>query len=666
MNLKKYIFIIIGVLILLIPPFFDILRGNMVIVIGVKSIISFMLGILFIATGITYIRKGPSKDKSYYKIILLFIFFIHITGVLFNFPLNDIMSKYPVATVDYSFHFYQAYATSNFFLTSHQLWGYDPYFMAGYPMGIIFDMNYKFFELFVSIFSFIGTVPASKLFLLIFMIIMPLVAFSSCRNLGLGKTESIIGTCLAVLLWYTDSSLSHNRWEGMFSNVFIAYLSIYVFSLLFKYMETKKLYVFVLMVLSGTIVFYMGTSVFVLSLPVFLLFILLVREKNYRVCIVFVIWGLLMLVLITPWFIPCLKFLHYKTDSGYWFYADIGTFFKDFISYEGCPPGSGWPRTFFIRSLIFFTGVYGIYLWIKEKQPMKYIPITANALAMFLLSYLGSYSKLILNLQPYRFISSMSFFLLVPSAKAIHFLYNRSKENLKKETLIAITILGLLSLPQIYAGISLAFRTPPISAIFSREDIEIKLWIKKHTDNSARILYEDSFRNEHPSLLPYYIKRQFIGGLYPKTFIKHGFVELNSWSMFDKKFSDISLAQMKNYFEYYNIKWVFAFTKEVLDLFDKYPSYLKKITRIGTVNVYEVDRKVNFFIEGNGEINADYNKIEVKNATGPEIIIKYHWLETLKTKPELKIEAVKGLDDPVGFIKVYNNNVRDFLIYNAY
>ncbi len=55
-----------------------------------------------------------------------------------------------------------------------------------------------------------------------------------------------------------------------------------------------------------------------------------------------------------------------------------------------------------------------------------------------------------------------------------------------------------------------------------------------------------------------------------------------------------------------------------------------------------------------------------KMAAPGEVVIKYHWLSTLKTKPPLKIERFDILDDPIRFIRIYNGEVRDFEIYNAY
>ena len=83
--------------------------------------------------------------------------------------------------------------------------------------------------------------------------------------------------------------------------------------------------------------------------------------------------------------------------------------------------------------------------------------------------------------------------------------------------------------------------------------------------------------------------------------------------------------------------------------------------------IYKVSRSPSFFFKGEGEIASTYNRLFLKNIKPQdnEIVIKYHWMKYLKTEPELKMERVMLLDDPVGFIKI-KNPPSSLVIYNAY
>jgi len=49
----------------------------------------------------------------------------------------------PIAQIDYALHFSRAAAADQLFRVDGRTWGYDPHFMAGYPMGTVFDVNNK-------------------------------------------------------------------------------------------------------------------------------------------------------------------------------------------------------------------------------------------------------------------------------------------------------------------------------------------------------------------------------------------------------------------------------------------------------------------------------------------------------------------------------------------
>jgi hypothetical protein len=86
---------------------------------------------------------------------------------------------------------------------------------------------------------------------------------------------------------------------------------------------------------------------------------------------------------------------------------------------------------------------------------------------------------------------------------------------------------------------------------------------------------------------------------------------------------------------------------------------------MGDFPIYEITRTLNYFIKGAGELQAELNRLELIDVRGEEIIIKYHWISTLKTKPERAVEPIKMLEDPNGFIKILNSPP-SLLIYNAY
>ena len=82
--------------------------------------------------------------------------------------------------------------------------------------------------------------------------------------------------------------------------------------------------------------------------------------------------------------------------------------------------------------------------------------------------------------------------------------------------------------------------------------------------------------------------------------------------------------------------------------------------------IYRTRSEPSYFARGQGRIvRQDLNLVEVADAQGEDIIVRFHWMETLRCRPDCALErsAVRG--DRVGFIRVQKPPLR-FQIYNSY
>jgi len=89
--------------------------------------------------------------------ILILIFFFHLIGVLGFLSNCDFLSHTTLLNDDYSIHFSHIEPVKKFFSDSGKLWGYSPFFMAGYPKSTIFDADAKSSEVLALLFSFINS-----------------------------------------------------------------------------------------------------------------------------------------------------------------------------------------------------------------------------------------------------------------------------------------------------------------------------------------------------------------------------------------------------------------------------------------------------------------------------------------------------------------------------
>lgn len=79
--------------------------------------------------------------------ILMVVFGAHLVSTLFFFPPEDLLNSRPALSLDHALHYQQVVRAREVFGDSYRLHGYDPYFMAGYPGGTVFDIDSKGVEL---------------------------------------------------------------------------------------------------------------------------------------------------------------------------------------------------------------------------------------------------------------------------------------------------------------------------------------------------------------------------------------------------------------------------------------------------------------------------------------------------------------------------------------
>jgi hypothetical protein len=122
--------------------------------------------------------------------------------------------------------------------------------------------------------------------------------------------------------------------------------------------------------------------------------------------------------------------------------------------------------------------------------------------------------------------------------------------------------------------------------------------------------------------------------------------------MFKKDAQSISGEELRNYLRLYNIGAVVAFHPASIKRLQSVAGLVTLEQRIGPAHLMKVNQSLTWFIAGDGKVRAEFNRLELSELTGREVILKYHWIEGLTASPPVTIEAVKMLDDPIPFIKL--------------
>lgn len=591
---------------------------------------------------------------------LLFTLWLIPPGLLFG---NE-----PIAVNGYALHFSRAVTANELLSCCMRGWGYNPYFLAGYPAGTVFDVNNHFIELFVSGMHHLGIpLPVAFNFLMFGAILLaPVFAWLTARNFGLSNWQQIIVVAMAMMLWLADPQIRLTWRLGIIASGMAIYGLPFSLSCLYRYLEERTRYWYLLFLMSGSLVSLVHPLSFLFFyIPVALYFLIRFRHFDMR------IWGALTLfagvvfLVNSYWIFPLLQHLHLKTRSGYHWIGDLNALWREFLSiqYSG------------LRLTVNLLGIGGLVAWWRagRKELVRFLTVLVLMLSVF--GYLAGEIAVFRDLETYRNNLVASFLLIIPAGVfASHGISYFDKAQRRRRLILAGLLLALI-LPLI--GASLLQFTPLLGQSagqytlqsLSQDEMAVVEWLRANADHNHRVMVEFWPLG---ALLPWYTGHEVIGGPFPLVWMPHDFANFTALKdfaadvpdgvrLFGRYLRETTPAQLQAYLQAYNVGWIVAYTdvsKEFLALVNG----LSPAAGLSPYTIYRNTDAPTYFISGRGNVRADYSGIELSGASGGELILKYHWSSSLVTDPPQELLPYTVLDDPVPFIKIPENRFSEFVI----
>ena len=584
-------------------------------------------------------------------LIALSLFQVLSTLICFKTPL-ELFRAEPIINIDWCSQYYWSYAGRKFFSESHRLWGFDPYYMAGYPLDFIFNSSTPVQVLNIIFFS-IPPGLVIKWFFVFSFFLPPFIFYFALRNFGLDKSASLTGSALGVSYFWLGENALFGNW-GMLSGALILNFFLLVSAKLFNYLKnggTKNLVIFILLLTLSVLIH--KTFFVLIGLPCLILIIIFVKKLKLKNYLGLAFAGTISLVFNLFWLVPFFQHLPNKIeDPSTTFFQNqlVWRFLADLIPYI-------YPGVQLGRLAILLPGIYGL-IQMRKSSGMKELFrfIFLSCLVFFVFVYFGSFSEILRHLQPYRYLTSL-FFLLLPSAG---FGLKELRTRLNRKFIVPVFWCLLFAL-QFVPSFRGFYAVARLTSELPKKVLDLHDWIEKNTDMSARIMMEDINKWEGKTapygasrfvgFLPAFTPRFLIGGPLPNAFIKHHYASFHDGIFLDKKLADYSDKELKEKLELYNIHWAVAWTEESKDRLRKFQFAIPR-ARFEDLEVFEFQSLSSWFLAGNGLMSADYDNIELKELK-PEngvVVIKMHWLAGFKPEPECELFRVEVPGDPIGFI----------------
>ena len=624
-------------------------------------------------------------QNKYFLLLLL----IHILGILFFYNAINFFNPNPIYNYDYSYHLYFCETTWNHHYTGHS-WGYNPFFKAGYPSGLALDN--ELLQLFCTFTPFLSSITLIKIWVVLFLFLLPFLIYKSSLNFGFNKKTAIISMLLFLIYLYNNYFINEVIYYGMFNFLFSNCLALFYLSMFYRYMVKKEKKTAIFLLLTFPLIPLMHSSILItFFIPFLLIYLTNMKKLSLKNNLVILTPIIISLLILLFWIaLPFLNNINGSIINTTQFFQinSLQQLFSDFYcnSYDKCP-SAGYD---FIKLPLILIGLLGIFKWYKKnKLCYLFLPFSIILFIIIYFHNLIPIFNFISQIHPYKYIVTLMLYLLIPAGSFIIHFYKRI--NLKKfnlRTAFFILFLALIIFQIIYTQTL----SQPMHGLFTdppKNYLELKNKIKEKTTNNGRILIEIDIKPKNmfdkPSILYGMLsletERQLLGGphLYPTT--KYDFPALTSGRVFNKEWS-LSDEELLNYLDLYNVGWVIARSRETRTyLSERYiqnNSLFKSIDRFSLnyyagekyykFHLYEVNRNLSFIIGGTADVEADFNKIKVKNlkTKNNEIILKYHYHPTLKATDGLQLEPVYMQDIPMPFIKVTGINIQEFEVYNSY
>ena len=580
-------------------------------------------------------------------------------------------------------------------------WVYDVQLLAGAPNGVLFDADVKAWELwtYALVQLGVGEGRAYNGFVLALHLALPFALYLAARLFGGERWAALATAALGVLLWSFDS-FTHWMWFiGTVSYVLVAYYALIPLALFHRWIELgrergaearTRSPAGLALALACAASLALGHLIhpyifFILVAPMLALYL---RAWLQDASLSRLDQLVVVLIVVTTlaanawWLRTAAQFFHYILDSAYYAQGGLEVLAYDLLGLLHDPSTQGMIglRTG-VRVLAALAALAGLRSW-RRSGDRRRLPLLVLIATMAALTYLGGYTPAA-QIQPYRHALPLGFALLIPAgAWIVHTARARPWRRASPPTRTALTICAVLASLGLARDVQYFFApsvTPTQRLEDGREVLmntlghaytpnyrydqqnhweQIIAWVAAHDEGQGRWLVHDQVLGEY---LMARTKAQLIGGFLVRN-LEH------SDANWFRRAGDppYDSAELRAYLETYAVRWVVVAKTELHPFWDQHPELLSRAGFADQMIVYRVNVPTPL-LDGRGQVRATTNAIQVSESDpNADLLLRYHWLETLTCAPDCAIERASLEHDRVGFIRVPAPHPAAFTVSNTY
>ena len=659
-------------------------------------------------------QPSSGRSRVWPWVVLAATFCYHAWGTARLFPTwGSVTDDAPVVMVDHAIHLYHGAIGSRCLLGQGRTWGYDPFFMAGYPESPVWDSSSNLSIAFQAAAGGGYHPGAYKVGLVVAALLAWLAVPAGARASGLGISEAAAAGVLAAGVFWACAPAMFWR-TGMFAFVTASAWFPLILGVALSFGRMPGPGRWALLAASGAAWLFAHVTAPVLAVAAAPGFVLTHVGKARRRSLAAGVGAAVLAAAVNAFWLTALwTFRDIRAPLGFFMASDDPFFLWNFATTNRIDGAIGLALT--------ALGAGGLLAWWLEPAGAgraRASTFGSAAVLLLALTAFGGLSTVTRTLEPFRFLATLDFLLAVPAAsllvRAAGWIAWLGGGGIRGA--LAATAAGCLSLiaagfasPETFRfAVPALFEYRPLAVGIRPADRALLALLGTETDGSARVLFEDQLRlfertdpesTHWTPLLPELLgragrPRAFIGGLYQTAFIAHHrAAAFGDYDLGGRRVDAWSSAERLAYFERYNVGWAVCWSPLSRFVFDNEPAakVVKTVTRpaspgrevmpdetqwraiaaragprvadrylkegVTRYALYRIDRPRSYMLEGSGSVAAfDVDRVELTGllpdaATG-FVTLSLHWLDEWRAEPPVPLSPRRVEGDPVPFVRL--------------